>query len=214
MLKKTPLASAISSITLATALAATSVAVPVFAEDETMMEEVVVTGSRIKRADIDGASPISVIDRVDFVRTGVTDIGDILQSMPSMSGSPIGTTTNNGGNGSVQIDLRGMGPDRTLTLINGQRMVDGGDFQTIPATMIERVEILKDGSSAVYGADAVSGVVNIITRKDFEGISIYGQSSDWSDSEGAQSSTGFIAGKNFDGGNFVFGAEFVNQDEA
>jgi outer membrane receptor protein involved in Fe transport len=65
-----------------------------------------------------------------------------------MSGSPIGTTTNNGGNGSVQINLRGLGAVRTLTLVNGKRVVDGGDYQAIPSAMIERVEILKDGSSA------------------------------------------------------------------
>ncbi len=65
-----------------------------------------------------------------------------------------------------------MGANRTLTLINGHRVGDGGDYQTIPATMIERVEILKDGASAVYGADAVAGVVNIITRRNFQGIEV------------------------------------------
>ncbi|MGH8194418.1 MAG: TonB-dependent receptor plug domain-containing protein, partial [Woeseiaceae bacterium] len=131
------------------------------------LEEITVTGSRIPRADLSSSSPVSVIDREDIVVTGLTDVGNLIQRMPSMSGSPIGTTTNNGGNGSVQIDLRGMGADRTVTLINGYRTVDGGDYQTIPSQMIERVEILKDGASAVYGADAVAGVVNIITRTDF-----------------------------------------------
>ena len=87
--------------------------------------------------------------------TGITDVGDLIQRLPSMSGSPIGTTTNNGGNGSVTIDLRGIGAGRTLNLINGRRTVDGGDYQTIPAAMIERIEILKDGGAAAYGADAV-----------------------------------------------------------
>ncbi len=134
------------------------------------IEETVVTGSRIRRADIDSASPVTILDRDDIVAAGITDVGNLLQRMPAMSGSPIGTTTNNGGNGSVQIDLRGMGVNRTLTLVNGKRVVDGGDYQTIPADMIARVEILKDGGSSVYGADAVAGVVNIITRRDFEGI--------------------------------------------
>ena len=137
---------------------------------DAVVEEIIVTGSRIRRADIDSASPVTIIDRETILAAGITDVGSLLQRMPSMSGSPIGTTTNNGGNGSVLIDLRGMGTNRTLTLINGQRVVDGGDYQTIPSTMIERVEILKDGASAVYGADAVAGVVNIITRRDFEGI--------------------------------------------
>ena len=182
--------------------------------DEGTIEEVIVTGSRIKRADIDSASPITVLDRDAIQATGMTDVGDLLQTMPSMSGSPIGTTTNNGGNGSVQIDLRGMGTNRTVMLINGQRTVDGGDYQTIPSTMIERVEILKDGASAVYGADAVAGVVNIITRRDFEGIEVSAQLADWTDSAGRQYSFGLISGFETDRGNFVLGAEYVNQEEA
>ena len=179
------------------------------------LEEIITTGSRIKRADLDSASPVTVIDREVLLAQGITDVGNLLQRMPSMSGSPIGTTTNNGGNGSVQIDLRGMGVDRTLTLVNGQRSVDGGDYQTIPANMIERVEILKDGASAVYGADAVAGVVNIITRRDFEGLEFTLQNADFFDmDDGAQNAVGMIAGKQFDGGNIVFGAEFVDQSPA
>ena len=179
------------------------------------LEEIITTGSRIKRADLDSASPVTVIDREVMLAQGLTDVGNLLQSMPSMSGSPIGTTTNNGGNGSVQIDLRGMGVDRTLTLVNGFRTVDGGDYQTIPANMIERVEILKDGASAVYGADAVAGVVNIITRRDFEGIELTAQTADFFDmDDGAQTSVGLIAGATFDRGNVLFGAEYVDQKQA
>ncbi len=184
-------------------------------DDKSPKEELVVTGSRIKRADLDSASPVTVVKREDILTTGVTDIGELIQRMPSMSGSPIGTTTNNGGNGSVEIDLRGMGVDRTLTLINGKRMVDGGDYQTIPAAMIERVEILKDGASAVYGADAVSGVVNIITRRDFEGVEVSAQTADHFDmDDGRQRLVSLIAGKTFGSGNIVFGAEYVEQEEA
>lgn len=183
-------------------------------EEEGRIEEVLVTGSRIKRADIDSASPVTVLDRTDMQLTGMLDVGDFLQKMPSMSGSPIGTTTNNGGNGAVTIDLRGLDAVRTLTLINGQRVVDGGDFQTIPANMIERIEVLKDGASAVYGADAVAGVVNIITRRDFEGVELTAQTADWFDSAGQQNSYGFIAGTTFERGNIMFGAEYVDQEEA
>jgi len=183
------------------------------ADDDMMIEEVIITGSRIKRADIDSASPVTVITRAEMEITGLTDVGDLLQSMPSMSGSPIGTTTNNGGNGAVLIDLRGMGTARTLTLVNGKRVVDGGDYQAIPSTMIERVEILKDGASAIYGADAVAGVVNIITRRDFTGIELTAQTADWEDTDGAsQDSFSLIAGREFDSGNFVFGAEYVSQE--
>jgi outer membrane receptor protein involved in Fe transport len=187
----------------------------VYAEDENIVEEIVVTGSRIRRADIDSPSPVTVITRQEIENKGITDVGYLLQRMPSMSGSPIGTTTNNGGNGSVQVDLRGLGPIRTLTLVNGKRTVDGGDYQTIPATMIERVEILKDGASAIYGADAVAGVVNIITRSDYEGFTVEAYTADFQDMDsGAQNSLNLIAGKSFDGGNFMFGAEYVDQEEA
>ncbi|MEQ9562206.1 MAG: TonB-dependent receptor plug domain-containing protein, partial [Woeseiaceae bacterium] len=166
------------------------------------IEEIVTTGSRIKRADLDSASPVTVIQREDIVSTGLTDVGNLIQRMPSMSGSPIGTTTNNGGNGSVQIDLRGMGVDRTLTLVNGQRTVDAGDYQTIPQNMIERVEVLKDGASAIYGADAVAGVVNIITRRDFEGVEVTAQNADFFDMDsGMQNTIGLMVGKQFEGGN-------------
>jgi outer membrane receptor protein involved in Fe transport len=183
-------------------------------ESDTLLEEVIVTGSRIKRADVDSASPVTVIDRASMEVQGLTDVGELLQTIPSMSGSPVGTTTNNGNDGSVLIDLRGMGTARTLTLVNGRRVVDGGDYQAIPSTMIERIEILKDGASAIYGADAVAGVVNIITRSDFTGVEVSVQAADWFDSEGAQQSYSFLSGKEFAEGHFVFGAEYVKQDAA
>ncbi len=177
--------------------------------------EIVVTGSRIARPDLESASPITIINRQQIEDQGLIDIGYLVQRMPSMSGSPIGTTTNNGGDGSVQIDLRGMGVNRTVTLVNGKRTVDGGDYQTIPSVMIERVEILKDGGASIYGADAVAGVVNIITRSNFDGLEITAQQADFFDTDsGAQQTIGLIGGKTFDGGHFTFGAEYVDQEEA
>ena len=214
MLRRKPLSVAVATA-MGVATTAGMMSGSAFAKESEMIEEVIVTGSRIKRADLDSASPVTVMTREDFEWKGVTDVGYLLQRMPGMAGSPIGTTTNNGGNGSVQIDLRGLGAIRTLTLVNGKRTVDGGDYQTIPATMIERVEILKDGASAVYGADAVAGVVNIITRTDYEGVSLEAYTTDFFDMDsGAQQSYNFIAGKSFDGGNVMFGAEFVDQEEA
>jgi len=108
-----------SALGLTASLMVTGVAVAQEDQDENaedLLEEVIVTGSRIPRADVDSASPVTVVDRTFMEVTGLTDIGDLLQSMPSMSGSPIGTTTNNGGNGGVFVDLRGMGVNRTLTL--------------------------------------------------------------------------------------------------
>lgn len=179
------------------------------------IEEISITGSRIRRTDIESNKPVTVVDRRAILDMGYTDMGDMLQRMPSMSGSPLGTTTNNGGDGSVRIDLRGLGSNRTLNLVNGKRTVDGGDFQTIPGIMIEKVDILKDGGSAVYGADAVSGVVNILTRQNFEGFEAQLYTADFNNMKsGKQDSYSFIVGKNFDSGNIIFGGELVQQQDA
>jgi len=184
-------------------------------EQQGPVDEVIVTGSRIPRPDLESASPVTVLTRENIEASGITDIGDLLQSIPSMSGSPIGTTTNNGGNGSVQIDLRGMGVDRTLTLVNGMRVVDRGDYQTIPQNMIERVEVLKDGGASVYGADAVAGVVNIITRSNFDGLELTAQTADFTDIDsGAQNTFGIVGGKTFEGGSVTFGVEYIDQEAA
>ncbi len=152
----------------------------VFAADEegaAEVERIEVTGSRIKRADMEGANPVQVITRDDLVSSGITNVGDILQEIPSVAGAGTNTAINNGGSGAVRVSLRGLGSARTLVLVNGRRMVASGtganssvDLSTIPTAIIKRVEVLKDGASAIYGSDAVAGVVNIITRDDFEGF--------------------------------------------
>jgi len=187
-----------------------------FAQDDgEQIEEIVVTGSLIKQADYDNANPVTVLSRDEMALTGITDVGDLIQRLPSMSGSPIGTTTNNGGDGSVRVDLRGLGAGRTLNLVNGKRMVDGGDFQTIPAAMIERIEILKDGAAAAYGADAVAGVINIITRTDFEGVEFEVLTADGFDmDDGDQRSMSMLVGRAFDEGHVAFGVEYVDQNPA
>ena len=184
-------------------------------DDGEEIEEILITGSKIQRANLDNANPVTVVSRDDMLVTGITDVGDLIQRLPSMSGSPIGTTTNNGGNGSVTIDLRGIGAGRTLNLINGRRTVDGGDYQTIPAAMIERIEILKDGGAAAYGADAVAGVVNIITRKDFDGAEVEVLYADWADTDdGDQTGVSAVFGKSWDDGHVTVGVEYVDQTQA
>lgn len=179
---------------------------------EEQVERIQVTGSRIRQSDIEGANPVSVYTAEDLAKVGITDVGDFIQRMPAMSGSPIGTTTNNGGNGAVTVNLRGLGSARTLVLINGRRTVDGGDFQTIPSSMIERIEILKDGASAVYGADAVAGVVNVITKKSFTGLEVNLQYRTSTETEKDSEKTfSIVGGREFEKGNIVFGAEITEQ---
>lgn len=190
-------------------------------EDTTELDTIEVTGSRIRRTDYETAQPVAVVTREDIERTGLTNLGDILQRIPA-AGSALNRNFNNGGNGQTEIDLRNLGSIRVLVLVNGHRWVAGTsladsavDLNTIPVSVIERIEVLKDGASAVYGSDAITGVVNIITRKDFSGVQFSGQAQAFDDGKGetfAQSlSFGSIAGKTsmFVDFNFVRQAELM-----
>ncbi|HEY2028926.1 MAG TPA: TonB-dependent receptor [Myxococcales bacterium] len=146
-------------------------------------EEVVVTGSRIRRKDLTTPAPVTVITRDQFEQSGKATIGDFLQTMPEQGNAP-NFQLNTGGvsygaDGTTRINLRSLGVQRTLVLINGRRVVPGGlgassavDLNTIPTSAVERIEVLKDGASAIYGSDAVAGVVNIITRRNFSGTEV------------------------------------------
>jgi iron complex outermembrane recepter protein len=146
------------------------------ADGATKLDTVEVTGSRIKRTDYETAQPVLVVRREDIERTGLSSIGDLLQDL-AVAGSALNTSINNGGTGAIEIDLRNLGSGRVLVLVNGHRWVNGlralgtnaVDLTTVPISLVERIEVLKDGASAVYGSDAIAGVVNIITRKDFQG---------------------------------------------
>ena len=147
--------------------------------DPAPVEEVVVTGSRIARDDLTSVGPVTIITAPQIAATGVTSLEVLLQRLPSSAGFGGNQTSAywvSNGWGTPQVNLRGLGINRTLVLLNGRRVVAGGtgantavDLSMIPMSIIERIEVLKDGASAVYGADAVAGVVNIITKKNFEG---------------------------------------------
>ncbi|GIU50934.1 TonB-dependent receptor [Shewanella sairae] len=179
------------------------------------VERIAVTGSRIQRQDMETASPVTVIGAEEIRAEGFTTVDELLQAQTSMGGKAVGSSTNNGADGVAQVDLRGMGSQRTLVLLNGRRMVNSGsganssvDLNSIPVAMIARVEILKDGASAVYGSDAIAGVVNIITKKDFEGfqVDVQGGMTDKSDGENGEISA--LYGFNTDTGNYTFGAAY------
>ena len=147
-------------------------------EDEVdfVFEEVTVTGSRIRGEAAESTAPVIILAKAQIQELGLASIGDVLQTLTVQSNA-INTQANNGGDGSTRISLRGLGSTRTLVLVNGRRFVPGGtganssvDLNSIPASVIERIEVLKDGASAVYGSDAVGGVVNVITRTDLEGV--------------------------------------------
>ena len=139
------------------------------------LQTVVVTGSRIARADTESTQPVLVVSREEIEATGLNSTYDILNSLTVSDGSGLSTVTTqtNGSDGSQQISLRGFGASRTLVLVDGKRWATDTDsvvdLSTIPVAIIERIEVLKDGASAIYGSDAIGGVINLITRRDFNG---------------------------------------------
>jgi iron complex outermembrane recepter protein len=179
-----------------------------------------VTGSLIERATRTTPSPLTILDRRDLLAAGRSMIGDILQPLPEQ-GNALNAQFNNGGDGSTRINLRGLGIARTLTLLNGRRFVPGGtgadtsvDLNTIPLAMIDRVEILKDGGSSVYGSDAIAGVVNVITRDNFRGTEASLYTAQTEHKDGFTFDASFITGhRTEDGkGNIVFSAGTQQQD--
>jgi len=151
---------------------------------EVEMEQIVVTGSRIATTNLESPSPLQIIGAQDIDSTGVANIQDLLLRSPAFGTPAINRTNSNfstASAGVATVDLRNLGTSRTLVLVNGRRFVAGipgesaVDLNTIPTQFIERVDILTGGASAVYGSDAVAGVVNIIYKKNFEGVEIDGQ---------------------------------------
>ena len=152
---------------------AVSIAAPVFAaEGEETLKPVEVLGSRIKRTDTETASPVLVIDAAAIERSGAATIGDVIQELPAIAGAATNPSVNNGGgDGASTISLRGLGAQRTLLLVNGRR-VNYNDVNSIPANLVKSISILKDGASAIYGSDAIGGVVDFQLKNDFEGAQV------------------------------------------
>jgi iron complex outermembrane receptor protein len=226
MYKKTPLASAVSLAIAATTL---GVSPQVLAQDAGAVEEieeVIVTGSRIKRDGFSEAQPIDVVMTEVAVSRGIADVGSLLQTTTIAAGSSQVTSATstefvqNGGIGATTLSLRGLGPNRTLTLLNGRRAGPAGtrggtssfDLNVLPLAALERVEILKDGASSVYGSDAVAGVVNFITKKG-DGATVDVYVSQPTDSGGEESRISASWGKTFQRGNFRITADYLKQEE-
>lgn len=164
------------------ALGLALISTPSFAQDEAPAEEaaeaIVVTGSRIARPDLEVASPVNVVssEEIDLRQPNAAE--DLLRDLPSVRPS-LGPSVNNGSDGSASVNLRGIGDNRTLVILDGRRIVPFGldgivDLNVIPTGLVERVDVVTGGASSVYGADAVAGVVNFITKRDFEGVQLSG----------------------------------------
>jgi outer membrane receptor protein involved in Fe transport len=193
------------------------------AEADDQIEEITVTGSRIKRDTFNYSTPVTVIDNVEISQTGTTNLGDLLQTLPQSI-----STVNNANSaffttfsGLNLSDLRFLGTARTLVLVNGRRMVSGTppgggygvDLNAIPTGMIDRIEVLTGGASAIYGSDAVAGVVNVITKTDFEGIDLYAQVGSSTKGDKNKEDITLTMGGDFgDGGNAVLSFGYSSDD--
>ncbi len=188
------------------ATTAAAISAPAFAAEEGVeeVERIAITGSRIKRINIQSTSPITTITAAEIKVSGVTRIEDLLNDMPAIFSDQTSGVAN-GATGTATVDLRNLGAVRTLTLINGRRLPSGSpaaggtgaDINQIPAALVERVEVLTGGASATYGSDAIAGVVNFIMKDDFEGVqfeyqnSFYQHINDHSDMQRAVSARDF-----------------------
>ena len=174
MERKYQVASAVRRALVMGALTAAGVA-PALAQEN--LGEIVVTGSRIRSANLESTTPVTQVTAADVVTQGVTRIEDLVNQLPQAFAAQ-NVTVANGATGTATLNLRGLGSPRTLVLVDGRRLPYGGvtnsaaDINQIPTQMIERVDILTGGASAVYGSDAVAGVVNFIMKKDFEGVQV------------------------------------------
>ncbi len=177
------------------------------------VERIEVTGSRIKRTDLESAVPITTITRNDFAAVGALNVADVLNQSP-VSITGLGTSNNTFAGSSIGLQttqLRGLDASRTLVLVNGRRFVSGMspsvgyavDLNSIPTALIERIDILKSASSAVYGSDAVAGVINIITRKNIEGVEVDVQSGISSESDREKFAFNIASGASWDKGSFT-----------
>ncbi len=214
------------SVLLGAALAVAGVQTASAASGDEVIEEVIVTGSYLKRDAASSPSPLSVVTSADIEDIGAADVAEIVANMPWASGSQTRAATfqGEGADGRNTINLRNLGQSATLPLINGKRQVPSwyngrGNASVnvngmLPNIAIERIEIVKDGSSALYGSDAVAGVVNFITKKDFEGMDFSYQftTSDENDA-GDTHNIELMWGAQFDRGGIVVSGSYLDREE-
>jgi iron complex outermembrane receptor protein len=223
MKNRKPLARPLA-LALAAALGAGTFAVSgsVLAQDATAdepIEEIITTGSRIVRKELTEGQPVQVIDSAAIDATGLNNLGDILMNITASDGTglrPI-TTATNGSDGSQQISLRNLGADRTLILVDGRRWVTDidqtVDLNTIPLAMIDRIEVLKDGASAIYGSDAIAGVINVITKSNFDGIVLDLNYGEQAAGDGAMQTVALSMGSSNENGFALASVSYTSQEE-
>jgi outer membrane receptor protein involved in Fe transport len=186
--------------------------------DEETVEEIVVTGSRIARRDFTAPSPISTIEREVLIASPQPTLEETLNKMPQIT-PDYGRASNNPGNGQAHINLRGLGSDRTLVMLNGRRLAPSGigssvDVNNLPQVLMERVEVITGGAATVYGSDAISGVVNFITRDDFDGWGIDASAYVTEEGDSEIYDVNMTWGHNYSNGNITVFGGYLERGES
>jgi len=206
-----------SAIRLSLSLGAVAAAGTLTAQAQTTdqksqsLETIVVTGSNIRRVDIETANPVVTIDAAAIQNTGKLTLGDIVQSLPAQMNGTNPQVNNGGGSGSATVSLRGLGTQRTLVLIDG-RVVLNKDIDAIPIAAVERVEILTSGASAIYGSSAIGGVVNVILKKNYQGAQFSADYGISDHDDGQRKGVHFLFGHTSDKGSLMAGIDYNKQD--
>jgi len=216
-LKTHPLRNAIAIALVA------SCSAPAFAQTAndgtTNLDRIEITGSRIRQASVESAQPVVALNRAEIEKKGYVNVADILQDVTA-AGAPSMSRANSLESGrdfgGMYVSLRNLGPERSLVLIDGRRMgvsaAGYSDLASIPSSIVDRVEVLTDGASALYGSDAIAGVVNIITRKNFDGAEVNAYVGQYSEGDGQKTSYSATFGKTFDRGWVTVGGEYSDED--
>ncbi len=213
-------------LTVLAAAIASSMGVYAQSQGSGAVERIQVTGSHIKRTDMEGPSPVTSLSADDILKTGVTDLIGLFTKLP-MAGqgtfSTQGNSSDGTGNGGSSVSLRGLGADSTLILVNGRRIsvspfansIDTAfvDINNIPLSAIKRVDILKDGASATYGSDAIAGVINIIMKDDYDGAEVTARHGDTADGGGKESNISILAGSSSEKASHTFVLDYFDREE-
>ena len=221
MTNKTIRSSLLTSTMIASALL---VAMPAIAQQTAAAadtgEAIIVTGSRIARPNLESVSPVAVVGVEQFREQGAVNVEAVLNQLPQLAPG-LNSAVNNGGNGTATVDVRGLGPSRTLVLVNGRRIVPSNntgvvDVNNINPQLLERVDVVTGGASSTYGSDALGGVVNFILKRNFQGIELTAQNGITERGDANQFTVGGIVGGNFadNKGNATLGVSYTDRSAA
>ncbi len=222
-LDRSELSKAVQTALSLGAVAAVGVAGTAFAQNQTTtqnnqnqqpqtLQTIVVTGSHISRVDIETDNPVVAVTAQQIQATGKLTLGDVVQDLPVITGGLTNPSVNNGGgSGSTLVGLRGLGASRTLLLVDGQRIINR-DLNSIPAAAVQRIEVMPSGASAIYGSDAIGGVINIILKSNYQGAQFqlnYGISDH---NDGERKGGSFMFGQSSDKGSILAGVSYNKFD--